>query len=113
MAVEDIGHLWKKGALSIPETGFRNALLRAYIEFVHPYMPLIELHEFLNIIDKGTGENGKISLLLYQAVMFTGVAFVDMSYLTAAGFPSRKAARKAFYLKARVSETSEAVLKQG
>lgn len=101
MALEDVGHLWKKGALAIPDTVFRNELLRSYIEYVHPYMPLIELHDFLNIVDKGTGENGKISLLLFQAVMFTGVAFVDMSYLIAAGYPTRKAARKAFYLKTR------------
>lgn len=101
MAMEDVGHLWKKGALSIPDTEFRNELLRSYIEYVHPYMPLIELHDFLRIVDKGTGEQGRISLLLFQAVMFTGVAFVDMSYLTAAGYATRKAARKAFYLKAR------------
>jgi hypothetical protein len=105
--MEDIGHLARKGALSIPETGFRNALLCSYIEFVHPYLPLIELHDFLNIIDKATGENGTISLLLYQAVLFTGVAFVDMSYLTAAGFPSRKAARKEFYLKVRTLYDSD------
>jgi len=102
MAMEDVGHLWKKGALSIPDTKFRNELLRSYIEYVHPYMPLIELHDFLRIVDKGTGDEGRISLLLFQAVMFTGVAFVDMSYLTAAGYATRKAARKAFYLKARV-----------
>ena len=102
MDIEDISHLWMKGALTIPDALFRNALLTAYIEFVHPYMPLIELHEFLRIIDKGTGEGGRISLLLFQAIMFTGVAFVDKSYLTAAGYSTRKAARKAFYLKSRV-----------
>lgn len=102
MATEDVGHLWEKGALTIPDTPLRNALLTAYIEFVHPYMPLIELHEFLRIVDEGTVEGGRISLLLFQAVMFTGVAFVDMFHLTAAGYSTRKAARKAFYLKSRV-----------
>ncbi|KFZ19019.1 hypothetical protein V502_03874, partial [Pseudogymnoascus sp. VKM F-4520 (FW-2644)] len=101
MAIEDVGHLWKKGALTIPDTPFRNALVIAYIEFVHSYMPLIELHEFLRIVNEGSGESGRISLLLFQAVMFTGVAFVDMSHLTAAGYSTRKAARKAFYLKSR------------
>ena len=102
MAMEDVGHLFRKGALTIPDSPFRNALLSAYIEFVHPYMPLIELHEFLRIVEDGSGDSGRISLLLFQAVMFTGVAFVDMSYLTEAGYSTRKAARKAFYLKARV-----------
>jgi hypothetical protein len=100
--IEDVGHLWKKGALTIPDVPFRDALLTAYIEYVHPYMPLIELREFLSIVEEGTGESGRISLLLFQAVMFTGVAFVDMSHLTAAGYATRKDARKAFYLKSRV-----------
>lgn len=103
MTADDIQYLWRKGALSIPDTIFRNALLQAYIEFVHPYMPLIELHDFLRIVDKNDGENGKISLVLFQAVMFAGTAFVDMAFLEAAGYTTRKSARKAFYQKARVS----------
>ncbi|KFY14282.1 hypothetical protein V492_02721 [Pseudogymnoascus sp. VKM F-4246] len=101
MAPEDTMHLWIKGAITIPGVAFRNELLRSYIEFVHPYMPLLDVHDFLEIVNKGTGENGRISLLLFQAVMFAGVAFVDRSYLTAAGYPTRRSARKAFYLKAR------------
>jgi hypothetical protein len=103
MTADDIQYLFKKGALSIPDTNFRNALLQAYIEYVHPYMPLIELHDFLRIVDQNDGENGKISLVLFQAVMFAGTAFVDKALLDAAGFTSRKAARKVFYMKARVS----------
>ena len=101
MAMEDVAHLSRKGALTIPTTEFRNELIRAYIEFVHPYMPLLDLQELLEIVNLGTGETGKISLLLFQAVLFAGVAFVDMEYLTKAGYPTRKSARKAFYLKAR------------
>ncbi len=103
MTQEDIYYLWKNDALSIPGTSFRNGLLRAYVEFVHPYMPLIELHDFLEIVDNDSGNRGKVSLILFQAVMFTGTAFVDESYWEEAGYLSRKAARKAFYLKARVS----------
>ena len=66
-------------------------------------MPLIEVHEVLRIIDDGTGASGKISLLLFQAIMFAGTAFVDMEFLRVAGYTSRKAARKAFFQKARVS----------
>lgn len=98
----DIDFLFAKGSLSLPETSVRNALLRSYIEYVHPYMPLLELHDFLHIINEGTGASGKISLLLFQAVMFAGTAFVDMEHLRAAGFTNRKAARKAFFQKARV-----------
>ena len=102
MTSVDIDYLFAKGALSLPETPVRNALLRAYLEFVHPYMPLIEIHELLQIIEDGTGQSGRMSLLLFQAIMFAGTAFVDMEYLKGAGYTNRKAARKAFFQKARV-----------
>lgn len=103
MTSVDIDYLFAKGALSLPETSVRNALLRSYLEYVHPYMPLVEVHELLQIIDDGTGQYGRISLLLFQAIMFAGTAFVDMDELRAAGYSSRKSARKAFFQKARVS----------
>lgn len=102
MTSVDIDYLFAKGALSLPETLVRNALLRSYVEYVHPYMPLVEIHELLQIINDGTGQSGRLSLLLFQAIMFAGTAFVDMEYLRSAGYSNRKAARKAFFQKARV-----------
>jgi hypothetical protein len=102
MTSADVDYLWAKGALSLPELPVRNALFRSYLEFVHPYMPLIEVHELLEIVEEGTGVSGKISLLLFQAIMFAGTAFVDMEFLNSAGFSNRKVARKAFFQKARV-----------
>ncbi|KAJ5033347.1 uncharacterized protein L3040_008465 [Drepanopeziza brunnea f. sp. 'multigermtubi'] len=102
MTSVDIDYLFAKGALSLPDAPTRNALLRAYIEYVHPYMPLVELHEVLRIIEDGSGMTGKMSLLLFQAIMFAGTAFVDMQYLEPAGFTNRKSARKAYFQRARV-----------
>ncbi|KAH8588390.1 fungal-specific transcription factor domain-containing protein [Bisporella sp. PMI_857] len=102
MTSVDIDYMFAKGALSLPGIPIRNALLRAYLEYVHPYMPLLEVHEVLRIIEDGTGASGKISLLLFQAIMFAGTAFVDIEYLRSAGYTTRKAARKAFFQKARV-----------
>lgn len=102
MTSTDIDYLFTKGALSLPDIPIRNALFRSYLEFVHPYLPLIEVHELIEIIEEGTGESGRISLLLVQAIMFAGTAFVDMEFLGSAGFADRKVARKAFFQKARV-----------
>lgn len=103
MTAEDTKFLWAKGALSLPDTGLRDELIRCYIEFIHPELPLIELHEFLQTIDKGGGEEGGISLVLFQAVMFSGTAFVDASFLLEAGYSTRREIRTAFYQRARVS----------
>jgi hypothetical protein len=100
---EEISYLEKKGALTVPKGTLRSEMLRAYIEFVHPYMPLLDLHDFLSVIDRLDGSNGKISLILFQAVMFAGSAFIDMQYLRSAGYSSRKEARKDFFQKTRVS----------
>ena len=100
---DDMQYLFRKGALIIPGTMFQNALLRAYIEFVHPFMPLLELHEFVRIVHgHGPGRGGQISLLLYQAVMFVSVAFVDDKVLAQNHYTSRKAARKDFFSRVRL-----------
>ncbi|RFU72312.1 cutinase transcription factor 1 beta [Trichoderma arundinaceum] len=115
---EDIRYLYAKGALSIPCLSLQNALLRAYIEYVHPYMPLMDLSSFLGIINRYDGAEGQISLFLYHAVMFSATAFVDMRHLREAGYATRKAARKAFFLKTRLLydfdyESDRLVLVQG
>lgn len=102
MTSVDIDYLFAKGALSLPDIAIRNALLRSYMDYVHPYMPLINANEILQIIDDGTGASGTMSLLLFQSIMFAGTAFVDMDMLKLMGFTNRKAARKAFFQKARV-----------
>lgn len=102
---EEIAYLDKKGALTVPKGTLRSEMLRAYIEFVHPYMPLLDLHDFLTVIDRSDGSNGKVSLILFQAVMFAGSAFVDMSHLRSAGYATRKEARKDFFQKTRVSNS--------
>lgn len=103
IAPEDVQYLVIKGALTLPDIPLQNALLQCYIEYVYPYMPLIDLHNFLSVVDRRDGVNGQTSLLLYQSIMFSAVAFVDMKHLREAGYSSRKAARKAFFQKTRVS----------
>ncbi|KAH7080312.1 cutinase transcription factor 1 alpha [Paraphoma chrysanthemicola] len=99
---EEISYLEKKGALTVPKGALRSEMLRAYVEFVHPYMPLLDLHDFLTVIDKSDGSNGKVSLILFQAVMFAGSAFIDMEHLRIAGYATRKEARKDFFQKTRI-----------
>ena len=102
LLTDDIAYLEKKGALIVPETGLRNELLRSYVQFVHPYMPLLDLKDFLQPIERNDGSE-LVSLLLFQAVMFAGTAYVDMRFLNSQGYENRKAARKAFFQKARVN----------
>ncbi|KAK5627090.1 hypothetical protein RRF57_002805 [Xylaria bambusicola] len=101
-APEDVDYLRAKGALSVPSFALQKALLRAYAEYVHPYMPLLDLHSFLGIVDARDGSRGQTSLFLYQAVMFCATAFVSNKALKEAGYASRKVARRTFFSKARL-----------
>lgn len=97
---DEISFLEKKGALTIPPTPLRDALLKNYAEFVHPYMPLLNFVELVEAIDCNDGSR-TISLLLFQAIMFAGVATVDMRYLKSAGYATRRDARREFFQKTR------------
>ncbi|OAA72481.1 cutinase transcription factor 1 beta [Cordyceps fumosorosea ARSEF 2679] len=99
---EDVSYLQMKGALTLPALPLQNALLQAYVEYIHPFMPLMDLHPFLSIVNNRNGFNGQMSLLLYHAVLFAATASVDMKRLREAGYTSRKAARKAFFQKTRL-----------
>lgn len=101
ISANDVDFLRSRGALSIPEPGLRNELLRCYVKWVHSFMPVLDLHEFLRCIAQND-PNGNISLLLFQAVMFVGTAFVDLKYLQAAGYEKRKSARDVYFSRIKV-----------
>ncbi|KAK4250270.1 fungal-specific transcription factor domain-containing protein [Corynascus novoguineensis] len=115
---EDRQYLTQKQVFSLPSLPLQNALIAAYVEYVHPYMPLLELHDFLRVVNDRSGASGKISLFLYHAVMFSATAFVDETLLKDAGYDSRRDARRAFFSKTRLLydfdyETDRLILVQG
>ncbi|CAK3958923.1 Cutinase transcription factor 1 beta [Lecanosticta acicola] len=98
---EDILYLEKKGALAIPSQQLRNELLRNFVEFVHPNMPLLDVHDLVTSIDRDDGA-APVSLLLLQAIMFSAIATVDIRHLKAAGYTTRRDARRDFFQKTRL-----------
>ncbi|OAL34943.1 hypothetical protein AYO20_05658 [Fonsecaea nubica] len=96
----DIERLQAKGAFIIPATSLRNELLRCYVEYVHPYMPVLELEDFLDTIEKGEATK-TVSLLLFQSVMFAATPYIASKTLAAHGYNDRRKARRSFYLRAK------------
>jgi hypothetical protein len=97
---EDIEYLAKKGALTIPDDEFQRELIRTYLQYIHPLMPVLDLMAFLNPVTRRDGS--VVSLLIFQAVTFASVAFVDLEYLTVRGYSSRRAARSIFFDRVRL-----------
>lgn len=104
LAARDIEYIRSKGALCVPHRRLRNEVIRCYVEYMHPYMPLLDVNELLQIADPSIDASmtPKYSLLLFQCVMFAAVAFVDEALVKEVGYDSLKLARKAFYQKTRV-----------
>jgi hypothetical protein len=64
-------------------------------------MPTVNLERFLEPIIHGSGR-GTVSLVLFQAVMFAAVSFVDLKLLQSRGYRSAKVARRALYGRVRL-----------
>lgn len=110
---DDIDFLVRKGAFDVLEHQFAQEFFKAYIRHVHPHVPFLDLDLFSTIIfnlsshDQNANYKGrKVSLLLFQAVMFSGAFFVDLKYIYAAGFLSRRSALDTLFQRARVSTIS-------
>ncbi|CEI63563.1 hypothetical protein FVEN_g6694 [Fusarium venenatum] len=92
----DFEFLARKDCLTIPDNQLRDELIRIYAFIVYPFMPAIDLIDFLEPIT-GSSEGATVSLLLFQAIMFSSVTFVDIQLLQSHGLESKRAARKVFF----------------
>ncbi|KAH8585500.1 fungal-specific transcription factor domain-containing protein [Bisporella sp. PMI_857] len=106
-------YLRSHDALTLPQAEFREQLLKAYIEFVHGHLPVIDLEDFLTVVEYSglkTAFNNmtrkstthQISFLLFQAVMFAAVGYVSTEVLQKEGFMSRESAKKIFFNRAKI-----------
>ncbi|CAI7580002.1 unnamed protein product [Penicillium pancosmium] len=96
----ELSYLNNKGAFEVPPPNLLRQLLTAYLQFAYGYMPIIDLHELLGSFMQVPST--AISRLLFQCLLFAGVAFVDVTYLEAAGFKSRGEAHDHYFDKARL-----------
>lgn len=91
---EDGKTLHKEGAFEVPDIEIRDQLLRNYIQYVYPALPISDLEELLAVVDPGYTGTKRASLLLFQAVMFSATMFQTRTSLEKEGFRSRREARK-------------------
>ncbi|KAK4467139.1 fungal-specific transcription factor domain-containing protein [Cladorrhinum samala] len=90
-------YLRDSGAVTLPPPFFQRACLKVYVEYVHPYMPMMDVYSFLDAINDNGKDGNTVSLLLFQAVMFAGITFVDEEMMLRAGFVDRRKTRALFF----------------
>lgn len=76
------------------------------MDFVHPYTPILDVGDFFAKMNRGDASLGRISFLVFQAMMFAGSAYVPLELLKRAGFASRKEARSQLYQRVRVCDAA-------
>ncbi|KIV83832.1 hypothetical protein PV11_05821 [Exophiala sideris] len=86
---EDIEYLQRKGAFTVPKTNLRNQWLHSYVQFVHPFLPIIDLEDFLTAIERNQSTN-TVSLFLFQAIMFAGALHADVKDPASYGYTTLK-----------------------
>lgn len=97
----NIQYLQMKGAFILPESELRDQLLRSYITTVHPLFPVLDLKPFLDALDERNSKSG-VSLLLFNAVLSSGIPFVKLQSLESQGYKDHYSARRAFYSRIKV-----------
>ncbi|KAK2735747.1 cutinase transcription factor 1 beta [Colletotrichum kahawae] len=98
-----VGFLEQQGAFRLPSLSLQSALLKAFIEFVYPRMPLLSLTKLCEAIesyDRGTKD---FSLLIYQAILFAGSAHVKHADLAGTEFSDKLSLRKTLYQRAEAA----------
>ncbi|KAF4773737.1 cutinase transcription factor 1 beta [Colletotrichum scovillei] len=96
LSPEDVNYLRMKGAFTLHPPHIREAMIRCYFHYVHPFAPILDASEFITEYEKG-----RKSLLLLWSMFIAAASFVDESLLTEDFFPSRKALKRAMYQRAK------------
>jgi hypothetical protein len=76
--------------------------MTSYCNWIHPQLPLLDLHSTLSALVDGNGNAPKISLLLFQAVMFAGAAHADEKTFRLNGYLSKSDAQDVFFQRVKV-----------
>jgi len=71
ISARDFATLQDKGCFLLPNEDTRCRLLQSFFHHVHPFMPIIDVRDFLTRYN--TGGPKKVNLLLFWSILFAGV----------------------------------------
>ncbi|KAJ5934090.1 hypothetical protein N7466_003637 [Penicillium verhagenii] len=97
---EDINFLWIKGSLSIPDFVLTRDFVHQYFKKMHPMLPVLNEAQFWSALGGNPVE--KISIFVFQALMFAISPFMSLDTLHKCGFADKRDARKQLYNRAKL-----------
>ncbi|KAH8807487.1 fungal-specific transcription factor domain-containing protein [Xylogone sp. PMI_703] len=110
---EDLGHLQRKGAFTLPPHSICEKFLKLYFDCVYPYTPILNRAEFMKHFHQGT-----YSPFLMQCMLANVIVYASSELLQEAGFSDSFSAQKIVFARAKLLfdysvERSQLVLLQG
>lgn len=105
---QDVNFLESQACLRVPTRSLLDEFLQQYFLHVHPLLPLINEAEFWamyspdSVDSDNPGQAERLSLLVFQAVLFASCNFVSKQTIKALGFPNIRAARASLYRRAKL-----------
>ncbi|KAI0409888.1 hypothetical protein F4802DRAFT_542484 [Xylaria palmicola] len=100
----DVNFLESQGCLRIPTRAILDEFVQQYFLHVHPLLPFIDEGDFWHLYcNQGTGSKGeRMSLLVFQAMLFSCCNFVSKTSIKALGFPNIRSARATLYRRTKL-----------
>lgn len=89
--------LLSENAFTFPPPQVRLDVLRAYFRWFHPCFPVLDRAEIARTV-----ENGEVSSLLLQAILFIGASYCDEETIQKMGFKDHPDAKAQHYQRARL-----------
>lgn len=101
---QDVNYLETQGCFRIPTREILDEFVQQYFLHVHPMLPMINEGDFWDMYGhSGHGGSGdKMSLLVFQAMLFSSCTFVSKASVKALGFPTTRAARATLYRRCKL-----------
>ncbi|KAM5346048.1 hypothetical protein ACJ41O_009053 [Fusarium nematophilum] len=102
---QDLQFLELKGCLHVLRPQILDQFVRQYFLHMHPMLPILDEGTFWDVYTQRASSrkpHQKISLLLFQAMMFACCSYVPQATLSLLGLKTARAARAAFYRLARL-----------
>ncbi|KAL2872695.1 Zn(II)2Cys6 transcription factor [Aspergillus lucknowensis] len=90
-----------QGALRVPIQEVLDAFTKHYFLYVHPCLPVVDEAAFWRNYRSVDGSAGKISTLLFQAMLFAASSFVPLEAAKDCGYDSLLSARDDLYRRAK------------
>ncbi|GJC80640.1 cutinase transcription factor 1 beta [Colletotrichum liriopes] len=102
---EDVNYLESQGCLHLPARPMLDDFVEQYYLHIHPLVPLIDEGEFWDMYsqtEKESVSDVKMSLLLFQSMLFSSCTFVPFDTIKKLGFSTFRTARAAFYRRVKL-----------